>query len=706
MRKCVAGLLFIGIFSARSSIATEPADASPDEFFDLSLAELTRITVVTATKKPQPIAQAPATIRVITAQQIKQRGYVTLYDALKDLPGIDILNVQGAFPQIITFRGSYGDENRRLQLLVDGVEETSINGSFELAGPAFTLDHVERIEVIWGPASALYGANAFSGIINIITRQGADHEGVTYSRGQGSFNTQVDQFYANHSLGELHANVSVSRLQTDGPVYRNRHPQFSDAYVDDAVHLGVRIGGHHSSLDWTVSGRLYDNPMGDGVFGNSPTAALGLPPASAENPGTGGWLNFNVDADPASRWNAYFSTLYGQLDYQFNSQTSVQFKASYRNNGVDDGSYSILQAGDHFYRFNVAFESRQQAYQWQIAHERDDLSTLHLGVSYSDSDMEDGYRRTIVDSQISTIDGLPIRNWYGSLAPRRAVNVYNHSIYSQYQFDVDASRRYRMTVGGRYDRNSLYGSNFSPKLGLVSRLNESVTYKLLYGRAYRAPSVFELFSSSPVRRANPALEPETVDTLEAGLYFTTEDRLIKVNTFYNQLDKVIVDGVVVGDGQTQIQNTGKAGILGGEVEWDEAISAQWRLSFNYSYQDARQNNGDGYFTVANIARHKANLGIDWSLGNGYHLHWMTNWVGRRKTVATNPLDSVPSYAASHLALQTGSFLDGHLNVHLRVNNVFNERYVDPGHRSANGIQYSPVSEQPGRHVLVQLRVDW
>lgn len=701
MNRSVRVTVALACFLVNGRIAMAE-DLGSDDLWEMPLQELVKIKVISATKEEQFLVQAPATVRVVTAQQIKTRGYLTLYDALRDLPGIDILNVQGAFPQLYAFRGGFGDENRRLLLLVDGVEETSINGSFEFAGPAFALDQVDRIEVIWGPASALYGANAFSGIINIITKRNLGRQQVHYSKGTGSFDSQTDQFYLSYPFGSNAFFVSGSRMQTDGEVYRNRHPDFSDAYVDDAYHWSMNWRGSTEKLTWDLAARHFESPMGDGVFGSSPTAYFGLPSASAQNAGTAGWINFDVNGDPASRWSPYFQTTFAQADYQFNHQTSLQLEVAFRENGLNDDTYSILQRGENFYKFHGAFESTQEFYHLQLTHRFPGSETLHIGSDYSDSDMEEGYRRNVVNTDITVVDGIPIQNWNSDFAPRRGVNVYNHSIYFQYQFD--AVENTRVTLGSRYDENSLYGQSFNPKLGVVSDLNEQITLKMLYGRAYRAPSVFEVFSASPVRQANPDLKPETVDTLELGVYSERERILLKTNLFYNKLDDVIVDGIQVGDGQTQIQNAGKANIFGGEIELDLLLDDRLHFMTNYSYQEAEQDNGEGYTHIGNAPRHKANVAFDWDIYQGYHLHLMNNWVGRRTTVETNPVDEVSSYVVSHIALQTPDYFNGQLNFNLRVNNIFDREYVDPGHRSANGIQYSTVSEQPGRAYWLQARI--
>ena len=147
---------------------------------ELSLEDLMNIKVVTASGSEQTVSEAPSTMMVITAQQITERGYEQLDDVLRDIPGVDLVHAYGQAPTFITFRGMYGDENKRMLIMIDGIVENSLMGGYEMAGPAYSLHNVERVEIIWGPASALYGANAFSAVVNMITKKGAEINGLQY----------------------------------------------------------------------------------------------------------------------------------------------------------------------------------------------------------------------------------------------------------------------------------------------------------------------------------------------------------------------------------------------------------------------------------------------------------------------------------------------------------------------------------------------
>lgn len=188
--------IFVTVFFLLTSLllkAQNDSSLAVNKLLGLSLEELMKIKVVTASGFLQTTAEAPSTITVITAQQIAERGYEQLQDALRDIPGIDMIHINGYAPTLIYFRGMYGAENLRALLMIDGIVENNIIGSNDMAGPAYSLHNVQRIEIIWGPASALYGANAFGGVINIITKKGADMNGMHAEQGYGSFNTSFEK---------------------------------------------------------------------------------------------------------------------------------------------------------------------------------------------------------------------------------------------------------------------------------------------------------------------------------------------------------------------------------------------------------------------------------------------------------------------------------------------------------------------------------
>ncbi len=148
-----------------------------DSLMSMSLEELLNIEVITASKKTQEINFAPADITVITEEMIKERGYKDLKDIFRDLPGFDISeNVEGEVRTLVINRGILG--NNKIMVLRDGKKLNVTTGERFVYGNNIPLFNVSRIEVIYGPSSAMYGADAYSGVINLITKKANEIDGV------------------------------------------------------------------------------------------------------------------------------------------------------------------------------------------------------------------------------------------------------------------------------------------------------------------------------------------------------------------------------------------------------------------------------------------------------------------------------------------------------------------------------------------------
>lgn len=303
---------------------------------ELSLEELMNIKVVTASGSEQTIGEAPSTMMVITAKQIAERGYEELDDALRDIPGLDLIHISGTYPVIRTFRGMYGDENKRFLLMIDGIIENNINGGFDMGGPVYSLHNVDRIEIIWGPASALYGANAFGGVIHMITKKAEEMKGLHFQKGLGSFNTYFEKLMFGVKKNKLDISFSALRYNTDGPRFTNRDPNYSNSYVDNAMAFYGNIGYTIKNCRTTLGFRAFNSPAGLGTFINSPTKRLGLPSQGYDNTGDVGTLQSDVRGEKPSLREPYSRTIFLQNEYTPGAKFSILSRLQYRETGLSD----------------------------------------------------------------------------------------------------------------------------------------------------------------------------------------------------------------------------------------------------------------------------------------------------------------------------------------------------------------------------------
>lgn len=684
--------------------APAPGPRANLDLLELPLDVLATIPVVSASMRPQPLRKAPATVRVITAQQIAERGYLSLDDALRDLPGIDSVHVQGAYPTIHAFRGSYGDENRRMLLLIDGIEDNSLNGGFEFGGPAYSLHDIERIEVIWGPASALYGANAFSGIINLISRR-PGVEVLQYQRDAGSEAFRADRFAVEDKRGAWAASLSGATTASDGPRYGNLHPRYANAYIDDAWSLRGRLYHQGAGSETTLGVHGFDTAMGNGVFGNSPTAFLGLPPPGPGNPGLGGYYHGPLAGEAPGRWHPYSRTAFLEHRLTLSPVLRLQGRLLSRKTGLasDSYSYPFSPSQNRFNRFIGTHRSYRQSAELQGQYDLTGGGTLTGGAQYHHDDLERGFRAVNADPAVQTVDGVPVGNLGATFADRQAVTVDHGSVYAEYLRPTAWLGATTFTLGARYDRDSLYGEVLTPRLGLVNTPHPDWTVKLLYGTAFRAPTMFERYSASPVRLANPNLDPEQVRSTELSLGYHLGALALQLTGFDNRLDDVIVEGVPVGGGLFQVQNIGSARIQGAELTLDYQPGGTLKVFANLTWQEGEQNNGGQRTAIPNIARLKGNAGLDWRMANGGSIDLAANAVGRRSLATSNPLGRLPGYALLHLTVTSPLRWNDQLQFALAVRNLLDRDVSDPGIKQADGASFPPELEQPGRSAWLSLR---
>jgi len=203
-------LLLIGVNCFSNVFAQEKDTLKADDILKMSFTDLMNTKVISASKVQQEIKDVSATVQVITAEQIKDRGYFTLEEALGDLPGFQFRNING-FNSYVFLRGA-PSQNNLILLLVDGVQINELNSGGFYGGGQFNMSNIERIEVVYGPSSTLYGTNAVSGIINIITKSSNWGKKGQISMLGGTFNTGMMDFNLRNYNDENEVAYSISGM--------------------------------------------------------------------------------------------------------------------------------------------------------------------------------------------------------------------------------------------------------------------------------------------------------------------------------------------------------------------------------------------------------------------------------------------------------------------------------------------------------------
>ena len=673
---------------------------------ELESKKTTEVKVVTATKRSQSIRKAPATIMVITAEQIRERGYESLDDIFRDIPGFDLTRVHGVFPNIWAQRGLYGDENKRTLLMIDGIVENNILEGNVLGGAQYSLHAIERIEIIWGSGSALYGANAFNGIINLITKKGEDIDGLEYQGGYGAFQTRFNKVIAGFQKDSLDVMISGSLFNSEGPIFEERHPEYNASFVDNAYSIIGRINWKGLKLGFS----RFDRPMGQGQFSNAPAEYYGLPLYGYEDSegtfGGSGSAPIDVANERAGVWHSVTNTLSASYQKDFSEKISALAKAYYRQTGIAETSYDYyFSAADSAYeRTPYAHDSYLIGTELQMDYNITENQHFILGAVYEYSDVEKGYRGYESINRFYNSYNSFYRAILKDESLRESVVYQNIAAYGQYIINLSLLNATDVIIGMRYDQNNVYGSTLNPRLAIVSTPTEYLTIKLMAGSAYRPPNNFELFSQAASRIPNPDLLPEKVRSFEGNITLTpTSNLFIETNAFLNSYSDIIISNVNIGDidndGNPNFQNRnqGTAQVVGVELKTQYNITPDISVFGNLTLQNPTQKNGDETPTVPNIAKTKGNIGFQATFKNMLSWYFVGNWVGERTTNDSNPLRAVPSYTVFNTAISTKSFINDRVSFVFSLNNIFDTEYFDAGIRGATGGYYGTTHRQIGRN---------
>ncbi|KPL17168.1 MAG: hypothetical protein AMS26_01820, partial [Bacteroides sp. SM23_62] len=200
-------------------------DSARISFLEMSLEELLDLKVVSASRMEEKSSEAPATIHLVTDDQIRTRGYMNLEEVLEDIPEIEIQKKASVeYSNYFTLRGIDGSE--KFIILMDGMRINSPTGTPLAIVYNYPVVNAKQIEIVLGPASALYGVDAFTGVINIITKKGTEAKGVEVSSSFGNFHT------TNHSIQAGLGNEEVS-FSLSGNFYYSDEPYFPDIYPEE-----------------------------------------------------------------------------------------------------------------------------------------------------------------------------------------------------------------------------------------------------------------------------------------------------------------------------------------------------------------------------------------------------------------------------------------------------------------------------------------
>ena len=651
---------------------------SVSEEEELSASFGDRSTISIATGSPQPLRRAPAVATVITAADIAAKGATHQDEVLETVPGVHVSRSHNFYVPLYLFRGIASELNPQTLVLQNGVPMTTIfAGNRGIGWGGMPLEHVSRIEIIRGPGSALYGADAYAGVINIITKSAAEIGGTELGLRAGSFDSRDAWVLHGGKLGGVDVAAYLRAGRTDGQrrvVGADAQSGLDTLFGTSAslapgpVNTGVdSIDG---GLDFAVGKwrarlgyKLRDN-LGSGAG----TAAALDPVGQQRTERMHADIALN-DVELAPHWRLTLSGSF--LRYVQQLTTPVQLFPP----GAFGGSFPQGMSGaPNTWERQLRLSAVANYGGWKGRNVR-------LGIGHDDLDLyrtQEFKNFTLITEGPAT--GVPIPLPSGQIAEfpveqsfmlpqrRRVDYVY---VQDEWTFQRD----WTLTTGVRHDRYSDFGGTTNPRVALVWDASLTLTGKLLYGRAFRAPSFTETYSiNNPVARGNRELKPETIDTLEGALQWqAAADAQLKLNLFSYRM-KNIIRATDTENFTKTYNNVGAQRGKGLELEanWDPLHSL--RLAAHYSYQrsiDRTTDHDAGYAPT-----HRLFLRSDLVLpGSWLGSAQVTHVADRRRTAGDNR-PPVADYTTLDLSMRLRGERE-RWELGLSVRNAFNADVREP-----------------------------
>jgi outer membrane cobalamin receptor len=645
--------LLVGALVLNSSAFAEASAQNDDLEKELAYLAAERQVVVTASKIEEHVDKTIATTTVITQNDIQQIGARNLLDVLRLVPGIGITQSQFGWREI-EVRGVKTLTSEKVQIMLNGhpLDHNLQNAGSTWVYDDLPVDTIKRVEVVRGPGSALYGANAFLAVINVITQNAKDLNGVQTSAGWGSFDAQQyraswGKQFDNTAEAALHFNFtdtnginspipadssSVQGLSSNAP----GRSQLTEGRYDLEWQLGYQ--------DFKLDGR-YINKKAGTFFGTASVLS---------------------DDRTQQDYNNYFL----RLSRAWKIQDKLTIDTQIFHDSFDfDNTWQVAPA--QFSRFGL--QDTRTGGEIQTNYHISNAQTVIAGFSYAKEQQSNLIDQAGSDPAhlipvLSTTEERIRRRW----------GVYIEDVW-------DPLKNVRLTLGARYDRYNDFGGTFNPRMGFNWEFIKNYSLKFSYGTAYRAPAFGELGSANnSVLIGNPALKPEEVKTFETGIIAHPVKGLTTQATYYHSAINQLISLIPGQTAAFQYANNGSVVAEGVELEMRYDFDGNLQGSYISANQILQHSVQLGQ-QLADVPRQRTNLTANWAFDNTWSSFAHVLLKGNTLRNLGDTRNDVPAYALFDMGLLGKNMFGKQVDISFNVYNLFDKRYYDPAPASLNFI---------------------
>lgn len=635
--------------------------------------------VITGTRTEKLLSQSPVRTEVVTREDIERTHARDLSQALEDVPGLLLKETHGKQGQAVWMQGFDSD---RVLIMINGERLTATTGS-TVDLTQISTANIERIEVVKGATSALYGSDAMGGVINVITRASDQPFSLTAEVDAGSYgDANLDSAPLNGALGAAHARAGLGLHRSRWDAQLSADVRRSEGFDFDPTTYAT---DGDEVTRWNVDTRL--------AFRPSPQVELSLAPAyfredkerpfSTFVPGVGDSLR--AYRDEVERWHVSAA---GDI----RTERGSRLKTTLLHDRMDDDSAEDVLASPQVDSERLAFLTLSRAeVQWDLrAGER---HLLTMGASAG--------RQTLEQEQIQR--GVSSTVVVQEIEPNAQQDTYEGYV----QDDATITSWLEVLPGVRYQYDSDFGPFAAPKINVLVKASSNVNVRFGYGKGYRAPNLKERFyffdhsSLGYMVIGNPDLKPESSDSFQAGLELVGSGSLRgDLNVFYNRIENLIVtelnpvESAATGLQIFDYQNVGHAVTRGAEasVGWQPWSSVGVKAGYTYLW--AKDTDANTWLTQR--PKHQVKGGLDLRYPG-----WGTSLILRaiyQSEEFVDPENTQTSPGWTTVDAKVNQEIAAHTTVFVGVDNMADV------HRSPSGV--SPGDNRPpvGRFIYAGVRV--
>jgi outer membrane cobalamin receptor len=603
--------LLLLIISTRSfAQPAQPETLDSSAIYNMSLEELLKLKstsisseleglinslIGVASKKPLPLRKSPSIISLITQEEIYRSGARDLIDVLRLVPGFDFgVDVQGVVS--IGIRGNWAHEGKVL-LLLDGQEQNEILYSNIAFGNHYSVDQIKKIEIIRGPGSAIYGGFAEYAVINIITKDGQDLNGIAKSITYGQMKDIYGRRNLNISVGRQYKNLTFSLAGFIGQGNRSNQ-NYTDIYGST-----YNMAGNSKLNPFNLNmGLKYKDLSIRAIYDNYQTT------------GRDASVGIFSRAYPSN-----FKSYYLEVKYNLKVGKKITITPKFNYKKQWPWQTPSLDSADLDYG---TYKKSAERYRGNITASYDVTDKINIITG----------GEAFYDKAKTNDDSVVFNN------NKTSISYLNTALFAQ---ALLKSRIVNITLGARYDHNNAYGHAFVPRVGITKKLDK-LHFKLLYSHAFRAPGI-ENINKAYLGIIKP--EISKVMEFEAG-YQLSKSMLVTAN-FFDITTKNPIIYFTSGNGSSEgYTNLAQTGTRGFEVEYK--AKGKWGfINLNYTfYSGANKVKVPNYQVpghtgpLLGLAQNRANLNSSFNIWKGLAINPSASFIGTRYGYSTsNSADS-------------------------------------------------------------------